>query len=176
VSALATLHLREMAMFALATGLRAANVTRLTWEQVDLSRNLAWVHPDQAKARRAIAVPLNDMATNVLRGKSASIGARVHVSGTAHQAGEHEGLVPRAQARRYRELQVSRPAPYLGQLARAEWYAALRVTGAGRLGTERMVRRYAHLAANHLAAYVANAQIHGTFLAQAPFTATENAR
>src|SRR5437764_7663368 len=31
--------------------------------------------------------------------------------------------------------------------------------------TERMVRRYAHLAANHLAAYVANAQIQGTFLA-----------
>jgi hypothetical protein len=31
--------------------------------------------------------------------------------------------------------------------------------------TERMVRRYAHLVANHLAAYVANAQIHGTFLA-----------
>ena len=60
------LHLREMAIFALATGLRAANVTRLTWEQVDLSRSLAWVHPDQAKARRAIAVPLNDMAATVL--------------------------------------------------------------------------------------------------------------
>jgi integrase len=26
----------------------------------------AWVHPDQAKARRAIAVPLNDMAMNIL--------------------------------------------------------------------------------------------------------------
>jgi integrase len=31
--------------------------------------------------------------------------------------------------------------------------------------TERMVRRYAHLAADHLAAYVGNAQIHGSFLA-----------
>jgi integrase len=34
--------------------------------------------------------------------------------------------------------------------------------------TERMVRRYAHLAADHLAAYVGNAQIHGTFLAHPP--------
>ena len=51
----------------LATGLRAANVTGLTWEQVDLSRKLAWVHPDQAKARKAIAVPLNDTAMQVLR-------------------------------------------------------------------------------------------------------------
>jgi integrase len=38
-------HLRDMANFTLATGLRAANVTGLTWEQVDLSRKLAWIHP-----------------------------------------------------------------------------------------------------------------------------------
>jgi integrase len=60
-------HLQAMANFTLATGLRAANVTRLTWEQVDLSRKLAWVHPDQAKARKAIAVPLNDTAMQVVR-------------------------------------------------------------------------------------------------------------
>ncbi len=34
-------HLREMATFTLATGLRAANATGLTWDQVDLSRKLA---------------------------------------------------------------------------------------------------------------------------------------
>jgi integrase len=51
-----------MAIFTLATGPRAANVTGLTWEQVDLPRKLAWIHPDQAKARKAIAVPLNDTA------------------------------------------------------------------------------------------------------------------
>ena len=50
-------HLADMAAFSLATGLRAANVTGLRWEQVDLTRQLAWAHPDQAKARRAIPVP-----------------------------------------------------------------------------------------------------------------------
>lgn len=34
------------------------NVTGLQWWQVDLARRLARVHPDQARARRAIAVPL----------------------------------------------------------------------------------------------------------------------
>ncbi len=60
-------HLRDMATFALSTGLRAANVTGLTWEQVDLSRKLAWVHPDQAKGRRAIPVPFNEAAEEVVR-------------------------------------------------------------------------------------------------------------
>ena len=52
-------QLVDMAAFSLATQLRAANVTGPQWTQVDLSRKLAWVHPDQAKARKAIAVPLN---------------------------------------------------------------------------------------------------------------------
>lgn len=56
-----------MATFTLATGLRASNVTGLSWEQVDLSRRLAWIHPDQAKARKAIAVPLNGTAMQVMR-------------------------------------------------------------------------------------------------------------
>ena len=34
-------HLSEMAVFALATGLRKANVTGLQWTQVDLVRRLA---------------------------------------------------------------------------------------------------------------------------------------
>jgi len=52
-------HLADMAAFSLATGLGRANATGLQGSQVDLVRRIAWVHPDQAKARRAIAVPLN---------------------------------------------------------------------------------------------------------------------
>ena len=46
------LHLRRMALFSLATGLRKANVTGLLWSQVDVVKRVAWIHPDQAKARR----------------------------------------------------------------------------------------------------------------------------
>jgi integrase len=59
-------HLADMAAFSLATGLRRANVTGLQWSQVDLVRRLAWIHADQAKARKAIAVPLNAEAVTLI--------------------------------------------------------------------------------------------------------------
>ncbi len=60
-------HLAAMARFSLETGLRQANVTGLQWSQVDLTRRCAWIHPDQAKARRAIAVPLSKEAVLIIR-------------------------------------------------------------------------------------------------------------
>jgi integrase len=55
------------AAFSLASGLRAAYVTDLRWSAVDLGRRLAWVHPDEAKARKAIPVPLNGEAVAILQ-------------------------------------------------------------------------------------------------------------
>ena len=55
-----------MAAFTLATGLRQSNVSWLRWDQVDLERRSAWIHADQSKSRRAIAVPLNEDAMSDL--------------------------------------------------------------------------------------------------------------
>ena len=60
-------HLSAIVRFSLETGLRKANVTGLQWSQVDLIRRTAWIHPDQAKARKAIAVPLSVTAVQVIR-------------------------------------------------------------------------------------------------------------
>jgi integrase len=60
-------HLADMAAFTLSTGLRRANVTGLQWSQLDMVRRMAWIHPDQAKARKAIAVPLNADAVAIIR-------------------------------------------------------------------------------------------------------------
>jgi len=60
-------HLAEMALFSLETGLRRANVTGLQWSQVDLALKMAWIHPDEAKAQKAIPVPLSDVAVEVLQ-------------------------------------------------------------------------------------------------------------
>jgi integrase len=60
-------HLRDMAAFSLESGLRAANVTGLKWSAVDLKRKLAWVHLDEAKARKAIPVPLNGSAMTIVQ-------------------------------------------------------------------------------------------------------------
>lgn len=62
-------HLKDMAVFSLATGLRASNVTGLKWQDVDLVKRHAWIHPDQAKTKRAIPVPLNDTALAVLNAR-----------------------------------------------------------------------------------------------------------
>lgn len=50
-------HQRDVAAFALVTGLRQGNILGLEWSQVDLSRRVAWIHADQAKGRRPITVP-----------------------------------------------------------------------------------------------------------------------
>jgi integrase len=60
-------HLNAMARFTLATGLRESNVTGLQWSQLDLQRRSAWIHADQAKAEKAIGVPLNNEALTVIR-------------------------------------------------------------------------------------------------------------
>lgn len=59
-------HQQDLMLFALSTGLRQSNVVKLEWSQVDLARKVCWIHPDQAKARRAIHVPLNSSAMDVL--------------------------------------------------------------------------------------------------------------
>jgi len=59
-------HMRVMADFAIATGLRQANVLNLTWSNVDLKRKLVWIDAVDAKGGRAISVPLSTGALDAL--------------------------------------------------------------------------------------------------------------
>ena len=152
-------HLSAMAAFALATGLRRSNITGLQWSQVDLSRRVAWVHPDQAKARRAIAVPLNSDAVALI----------------AMQIGKHPTNV------------FTYRGNVVRQTSTAAWYKALRRAGIenfrwhdlrhtwaswhvqggtpihvlqelGGWEDADMVRSYAHFSADHLLPYAGNLQ------------------
>ena len=174
-------HLADMAAFSLSTGLRAANVTGLQWSQVDEKRKLCWVHPGQAKARKAIAVPLNREALAIVQ----------------KQKGIHPTHVFSFRGKPI--TQVSTKAWY-GALKRAgidnfRWHD-LRHTWAswhvqsgtplfalqelGGWESAEMVRRYAHLAADHLAPFAERLsaltapeiKIHGTFTAQPENQAT----
>ena len=156
-------HLRDMAAFSLASGLRAANVTGLCWSAVDLDRRLAWVHPDEAKARRAIPVPLNGEAVAVLQ----------------KQIGKHREVVFTFKGKPIE--QVSTAAWYKG-LARAgienfRWHdlrhtwASWHIQGGtplnvlqelGGWASYAMVQRYAHLAADHLAPWAERLANRGT--------------
>ena len=61
------LHQRYAVIFALATGLRHANVAALRWEQFNLQRRTAWFFADQVKNGEELLVSLNDTALDVLR-------------------------------------------------------------------------------------------------------------
>jgi integrase len=153
-------HLGPMAAFALATGLRRANVMRLEWDAVDLQRRIAWVHADEAKGRRTIPVPLNDAALAILRG----------------QRGKHRRVVfpYRGRAMAHQGAPAWRAACKVAGLKDFRWHD-LRHTWASwhvqngtplavlqELGGWRslaMVMRYAHLAPSHLAAYAGNSGI-----------------
>ena len=147
-------HLAEMVRFSLATGLRKANVTELEWSQVDLERRVAWVHPDQAKARKAIGVPLNAEAILVLR----------------RQVGKHSRFVFTHRGKPVRNVNTKAWKAALGRAGITDFrWHDLRHTWASwhvREGTPLnalqelggwesvdMVRRYAHLAPDHLAEF-----------------------
>ncbi len=69
---MAVLPEEQKAPVALAfmTGLRKSNVYGLRWDQIDLSRGIAWMHADQVKTGRNLAVPLNTDAKALLAGLS----------------------------------------------------------------------------------------------------------
>jgi integrase len=144
-------HLAAMARFALATGLRANNVTQLRWDQVDLPRARAWINAGESKTRKAIPIPLNSDALSVL----------------ADQQGKHDEYV--FVYKKHPVKQTSTKAWYLA-LERAgiedfRWHD-LRHTWAswhvqsgtslhelmelGGWKTYKTVLRYAHLAADQL--------------------------
>ena len=143
-----------MAAFSLATGLRASNVTGLQWSQVDLTRQLAWVHPDQANARRAIAVPLNAEALAVV---SKQVGKhRTHVfsfrgkpvrwvsTKAWHAALERAGI----EDFRWHDLRHTWASWHVQK--GTPLYALQELGG---WESPETVRRYAHLGAEHLAPY-----------------------
>jgi integrase len=144
-----------MARFSLETGLRRANVIGLLWSQVDLARRTAWVHADQAKARKAIAVPLSATAVIVIREQLSKHSTHVfsyrgkpvrQVNTKAwRQALKRVGI----EDFRWHDLrhtwaswhvQAGTPLPMLQELG--GWQVL------------EMVLKYAHLASDHLAPYV----------------------
>jgi integrase len=130
-------------------------VSGLQWSQVDLARRCAWIHPDQAKARKAIAVPLTAAAVVVVR----------------QQIGKHETHVFTYRRKPIKQVNTKAWRGALKRVGIADFrWHDLRHTWAswhvqsgtplhvlqelGAWETAEMVRRYAHLSSEHLAQYV----------------------
>jgi integrase len=60
-------YVAVLAEFSLQTGLRMHNATHLKWSELDLPNKQAWVNAPDAKKRKAIPVPLSDIAVELIR-------------------------------------------------------------------------------------------------------------
>lgn len=63
-------HVLALVTFALATGLRQANVLYLRWSEVNLAEKMAWVDSTETKSRKSLSIPLNETALSVLRSQT----------------------------------------------------------------------------------------------------------
>lgn len=166
-------HLRAMARFALATGLRESNVRLLQWSAVDLQRAAAWVHADEAKAGKALSVPLNADALDVLRGQ---IGMHKRWVFPAPRWAKKrtpdetprltwEAPTGKASSAAWRKACIRAGLPDLRwHDLRHTWASWHRMAGTpdkalqelGGWASADMLERYAHLAPSHVAAWAGN--------------------
>lgn len=168
-------HQADMARLALCTGLRQSNVAGLEWSQIDMQRRVAWVHPDQAKARKAIPVPLNDEAVEVIRRQLGKHQIRVFTF-----KGEPLCTInTRAWKRALRKAGITEFRWHDLRHTWASWHVQAgtplhELQELGGWESAEMVRRYAHLAPEHLAIAAARILPLGTKLATVAETAAEN--
>ncbi|WP_308418648.1 tyrosine-type recombinase/integrase [Chitinimonas arctica] len=149
-------HQQRMVIFALATGLRQGNVLGLTWGRIDLDRRVAYIDGDDFKNGDDHGVPLNDSAVDIVRqciGNHPTHvftyrGKPIKQANTKawRNALERAGIV----AFRWHDLRHA-VATWLVQDG-TPLFAVQEFFG---WKDGKMVRRYAHLAPQHLAQYAA---------------------
>lgn len=163
-------HLHAITRFALATGLRDANVRLLRWRDVDLSARVALVWPEDAKAGESIAVALSDSAVEVLQAQLGRHPDYVFVyqrgkEGKPHPIGKRSNNTAWRRARK----DVGLPRLRFHDLRHswATWHAIagtpeLALQEMGGWSDPRMVRNYTHLAARHLLTHANAIRVPGT--------------
>lgn len=146
-------HIRQMVRFSLATGLRKSNVTGLQWSQVDIHRSCAWINPEQAKARKAIPVPLNSEAIAIIREQMGKHLTHVFV---------YRGSFVEEPARHWSKyLKLAKIENFRWHDLRHTWASRLIQKGVplhalmemGGWSDVSMVRKYAHFSSEHLLEY-----------------------
>lgn len=149
-------HQRKVVLFALSTGLRQGNVLGLTWDRVDIVRRIAWIDAESFKTNRDHGIPLNDTAVRILR---ECIGQhQVHVftykGKPIKQANTKawRAALERAGIESFRWHDLRHVAATWMVEGGAPLFAVQEFFG---WKSEAMVRRYAHLAPQHLAVHAA---------------------
>lgn len=169
-------HLRAMAAFALATGLRESNIRLLRWSQVDMARAVCWHEGDETKAGLAHSTPLNADALRVLAGQQGQ--HRVWVFPVPRWVdGEQVADAPTGKVSNHawRKACVRAGLPTLRFHDLRHTWASWHVQAGtplpvlqelGGWASLSMVQRYAHLGRSHVAQWAGNLSAPGTNPAQ----------
>lgn len=141
---------RVIVQFACLTGLRLGNVLGLEWSQVDLKRDCAWIHADQAKGRKPIAVPLNSDAKEVIRGQIGKDLTRVFPQNRIDTRVWKKALLKAGITRRIKFHDTRHTWASWHIQAGTPQYALQEMGG---WESAAMVKRYAHQSPGHLAVH-----------------------
>jgi integrase len=145
-------HQHETVLFAIATGLRQSNVVKLEWSRINLELRHAWVKASHSKNGKPIAIPLNDIAIEILQRQIGKHATSVFT---------YKGIPFKAANTKAWRLALKRAGieNFRWHDLRHTWATWQRQAGTPthelqRLGgwkTSAMVERYAHLAPDQLA-------------------------
>lgn len=144
-------HWRPIYMLALSTGLRASNVVRLAWQQVDLVRSRLLVGSEDFKNGEDFGIPLNDTAIAIL--KQCVGGHATHVF--TYNGEPLKGLSNKTWKKALKRAGIEN---FRWHDIRHCWATMMLESGAdldelqalGGWKSREMVRRYAHMRTEHL--------------------------
>jgi integrase len=153
---------RPLIRLLLSTGLRLGSALKLAWTQVDLTRRVAWIHGDQSKSGKPIPVPLNDDAVAALLEAQGRHPVKVFNQTRPTNRIWKKALV-KAGIEDFRFHDCRHTWASWHVQAGTPLYALQELGG---WQSVEMVRRYAHLAPEHLAEHAARIERLGTTKAQ----------
>lgn len=150
IQSIASTH-QPLIRMLFSTGLRLGSALGLCWPQVDLERRVCWIHADQSKNRKPIPVPLNDDAVAALLACKGRHPVKVfNQARPTHTVWKN--ALKRAGITDFRIHDCRHTWASWHVQAGTPLYALQEMGG---WKTTEMVRRYAHLAAEHLAEHAA---------------------
>lgn len=151
------LHLNQMARLTLASGLRENNVIELEWSQVDTERKVLWIHADRSKNGKAMSIPLNTMAIQVIEERRGLHDVYVF-------AFNGKPMYRASTGGWYKALKTANITGFTWHGLRHTWASWHVMNGTplevlqklGGWSSLQIVMRYAHLAPEHIASWAEN--------------------
>jgi integrase len=134
-------------------------VTHLEWRSVDLRRRVAWYHPDEMKAGKALSCPLNADALEVLREQKKTTKGKGWVF--PYRGGPVKDVTTRAWHEACARAEIEDFTFHDWRHTWASWHVQRGtpldvLQELGGWASYEMVKKYAHLGRSHVAHWADN--------------------